>query len=364
MDDRIYQIALSQLQGIGPHKAKTLVSYLGSPEAVFTENESSISKIEGIGSLAAKSMNREYALEIAKRELDYVEREMVKVLFYKSENYPKKLKHCDDGPIVLFGKGRLDFDARNIAIVGTRKATSYGKKMVEELLIDLIDYDTQIVSGLAFGIDIHAHKEALKNNIPTVAVLGTGFENMHPTSHRSVAKEMEVNGGIITEFLSDSIVDPSNFPKRNRIVAGICDATIVVESADKGGSMITARLAMDYNRDVFAYPGNADKFSSSGCNSLIKSNKAMLMTSSEDLIKTMAWENENAFGSVQTNLFIELSNEEESLVEVLRTKGELDIDTLGFETGLTSSQMALNLLNLELKGAIQSLPGKKYKAIN
>ena len=364
MDDRLYQIALSQLQGIGPNKAKTLVSFLGSPEAVFSESESAISKIEGIGTIAARALNKEYALELAKRELEYVDKENIKVLFYKSEEYPKKLKHCDDGPIVLFGKGKLDFNARNIAIVGTRKATAYGKKMVEEFIEDIVDYDAQIISGLAFGIDIHAHKEALKHKIPTVAVLGTGFENMHPASHRVIAKEMEDQGGIITEFLSDSIVDPSNFPKRNRIVAGICDATIVVESADKGGSMITARLAMDYNRDVFAYPGNADKFTSTGCNELIKSNKAMLITSAEDLIKTMAWENENAFGSVQTNLFIELNQEEESLVDVLRKKGELDIDTLGFETGLTSSQMALNLLNLELKGAIQSLPGKKYKAIN
>lgn len=364
LDNRIYQIALSQLQGIGPKKAKILVSFLGSEEAVFKESTQALSKIEGIGTSIVRSLNREVAINLAKKEIDYIEKNSIRTIFYQDEEYPNKLRHCDDGPVVLFGKGKLDFNSRNIAIVGTRKATPYGKKMVDEFIEDLVDYDVQIISGLAFGIDIHAHKKSLEKKIPTIAVLGTGFDKLHPAEHRNIAVQMEQEGGIITEFLGESVVDASNFPKRNRIVAGISEATVVVESADKGGSMITARLAMDYNRDVFAFPGNADKFSSAGCNSLIKSNKAMLITSAEDVIKTMAWENENAFGSVQTNLFVELNPEEDKIVTALREKGELDIDNLGHSVGLTSSQMALHLLNLELKGAIEALAGKKYKAIN
>lgn len=362
MDAQVFQIALSLLNGIGPKRAKTLVKALGSAEDVFKIPEKKLLEINGINNSLIKGLNREEALVLAQREWEYIQRNNITLYYYLNDDYPSKLKHCVDGPIVLFGKGNLNFDHRNVAIVGTRKATAYGKKMVQECIAGLVEYDVQVISGLAYGIDIHAHQEALKNNVPTIAVLGTGFENLHPASHKQVAQDMINNGGgLLTEFLSDSIVDPSNFPKRNRIVAGMSSATIVVESAVKGGSMITAGLALDYNRDVFAYPGNADKHSSSGCNVLIKQNKAMLITSPEDIITTMGWDNRNAFGNVQTNLFVELNTEEQILVDILEAEGELDIDHLSYAAKMSSSNMALHLFNLELKGVISSLPGKRYR---
>lgn len=363
MEKRICEIALSLLSGIGPVKAKTLVSHVGSVEGIFKEKEKSLGLIPGIGTSIVKSLNRKECLERAEKELAFIEKYKLGFYYYQDENYPAKLKFCEDGPIVLFTKGNVNFKKKNVAIVGTRKATTYGKTITRELIAQLADQDIQIVSGLAYGIDIEAHKAALANNVPTLAVLGHGLDLIYPAAHKSTAKLMLENGGLVTEFLSNSAGDTSNFVKRNRIVAGLCDATVVIESAISGGSLITANMANDYNRDVFAFPGNVDQEYSKGCNSLIQHDKAHLITNASDLIKIMGWRQSEKSEPVQTQLFAELNDEEDKIVGVLRERGEVDIDNLSFASQMTSGILSMHLFNLELKGLVRVAPGKKYSLL-
>ena len=365
MHEKIYQIALGLLNGIGPKKAKLLAAYVGSVQGVFEEKTSVLAKVPGIGSHILKSINKNECLERAALEFEFIQKNGIEAHFYQDVTYPKKLTQCDDGPIVLFTKGNMDFNKRkNIAIVGTRKATAYGKEMTRQLIYDLKEYDVQIISGLAFGIDIAAHKAALDYDIPTMGVLAHGLDDLYPVSHKATAKKMAENGGgTVSEFLSGTIADPINFPKRNRIVAGICDATIVVESAQKGGSLITAGLANDYNRDVFAFPGNADKLSSVGCNYLIQKNRAHLITSAQDMIDILGWQDELQTAPIQTDLFTSFSDEEQKILSVLREKGTTQIDNLCHATSMSVSQLSVQLFNLEMKGAIRALSGKRYEFI-
>jgi len=365
MDEKVYQIALGLLNGIGPKKAKMLAAYVGSVQGVFEEKPSVLSKVPGIGTQFLKSINKEEALERAALEFEYIQKNEIKAHFYQDATYPKKLMQCDDGPIVLFTKGTMDFNKRkNIAVVGTRKATAYGKEMTRQLVKDLQDYDVQIISGLAFGIDIAAHRAALEFDIPTMGVLAHGLDDLYPVGHKSTARKMEENeGGIVSEFLSGTVADPKNFPKRNRIVAGICDATIVVESSQKGGSLITAGLANDYNRDVFAFPGNADKLSSVGCNYLIQKNRAHLITSAQDMIDILGWQDELQTSPVQTDLFTSFTPEEEKILTILRDKGTTQIDYLSHSAAMSVSLLSVQLFNLEMKGDIRALSGKRFEFI-
>jgi DNA processing protein len=364
MEKRIYQIALSLLSGVGPVKAKALVAHTGSAEAVFSETEKALGLIPGIGSSIVKSLNRKECLERAEQEILFTEKYGIDIYFYQDEKYPSKLKFCEDGPLVLFTKGNVNFNKKNVAIVGTRKATPYGKSLTKQLISDLADVDVQIVSGLAYGIDIEAHKAAMINNLSTLAVLGHGLDLIYPAAHKSIAKSMLDNGGLVTEFLSNCGGDTSNFVKRNRIVAGLCDATVVIESAVSGGSLITANLANDYNRDVFAFPGNVDQEYSKGCNFLIQQDKAHLITNASDLIKIMGWEqHEKISPAIQTQLFAELNDEEDKIVGVLRDKGEVDIDNLSYASEMTSSILSMHLFNLEMKGLVRVAPGKKYSLL-
>ncbi|MBK6951554.1 MAG: DNA-protecting protein DprA [Crocinitomicaceae bacterium] len=364
MEKRIYQIALSLLSGVGPVKAKALVAHVGSVEGVFKEREKALGLIPGIGSSIVKSLNRKECLERAEQEILFTEKYGIDIYFYQDEKYPSKLKYCEDGPLVLFTKGNVNFNKKNVAIVGTRKATPYGKAITKQLISDLTDLDVQIVSGLAYGIDIEAHKAAMSNNLSTLAVLGHGLDLIYPAAHKSIAKSMLENGGLVTEFLSNCGGDTSNFVKRNRIVAGLCDATVVIESAVSGGSLITANLANDYNRDVFAFPGNVDQEYSKGCNLLIQQDKAHLITSASDLIKTMGWEQSEKISPViQTQLFAELNDEEDKIVGVLRDQGEVDIDNLSYASEMTSSMLSMHLFNLEMKGLVRVAPGKKYSLL-
>lgn len=360
MEKRICEIALSLLSGIGPVKAKALVSKTGSAEAVFKESPRALKKIEGIGSNTIKQLNFKECLLRAERELNFIEKYKIGYYYYRDENYPTLLKNCEDGPIVLFTKGNVNFNKKNIAIVGTRKATHYGKNIVRDLIAQLAEYDVQIVSGLAYGIDIEAHKVSLSNDVSTLAVLGHGLDLIYPAAHKNVAKSMLEKGGLITEFVSKSPGDTSNFPKRNRVVAGLCEATIVIESAISGGSLITANLANEYNRDVFAFPGNIDQEFSKGCNDLIQRSKAHLITGASDLIKIMGWEEKEKPVTFQTALFAELNEDEDKIVTVIRDKENIDVDNLSFLAGMTSSVLSMHLFNLELKGLIRSLPGKRY----
>ncbi|MBK7130125.1 MAG: DNA-protecting protein DprA [Crocinitomicaceae bacterium] len=363
MEKRIFEIGLSLLNGVGPVKAKALVAHAGSAEAVFKESIRALSKIEGIGTITLRGLNRDECLLRAEKELSFIEKFQIGYYYYQDENYPAKLKFCDDSPIVLFSKGNVNFNHRNIAVVGTRKATNYGKTIVKDLVAQLKEYDVQIVSGLAYGIDIEAHRACLHHEMPTLAVLGHGLDLIYPAAHKNTAKQMLQNGGLITEFVSNSPGDTSNFPKRNRVVAGLCAATIVVESALSGGSLITAHLANDYNRDVFAFPGNVDQEYSKGCNYLIQQDKAHLITSAADLVRIMGWEEKEISAPVQPQLFPELSDEEDKIVGYLREKSETDIDNLSFGVQMTHGSLSMHLFNLELKGLVRCAPGKRYSLL-
>ncbi len=364
MEKRGYEIALGLLNGIGPKRAKSLVSYIGSVEGVFKEKAGAMSKIPGIGSILANNLNRKASLLRAEQELKFIEKNKIQLYFYKDENYPRQLTNCDDSPIMLYGLGNLDFNKRKkIAVVGTRKASAYGRQMTKNLVHDLIDFDVQIISGLAYGIDISAHKAALEFKQPTIGVLAHGLDRVYPQAHQSIARQMLKNGGLITEFLSETTPDKENFPKRNRIVAGMCDAVVVVESSQKGGSLITAGLANDYNRDVFSFPGNADRSSSVGCNYLIQKNRAHLITCAQDLIEIMGWQDQKITAPVQTNLFTKLSLEEDTIVKILQEKGTINIDDLSHFSQFMTSKLSVQLFNLEMKGVIRSLPGKMYEFV-
>jgi DNA processing protein len=359
-EERVYQVALSLLAGVGPIKAKALVAKVGSPEGVFKEKDRLLGLVPGIGLATVRGMGRKAALLRAEEEIPFLEKYKIDLYYYQDKKYPAKLKFCDDGPVVLFSKGNVNFNKKNVAIVGTRKATPYGKKLTRELIEDLSSLDIQVVSGLAYGIDIEAHRAALDNELSTLAVMGLGLDIIYPAAHKATAKAMLKNGGLVTEYLSRTAGDTSNFPRRNRIVAGLCDAVVIIESGVSGGSLITANLANDYNRDVFAFPGNVDQEFSRGCNNLIRLDKAHLITSADDLVKIMGWEMEEKITEIQAQLFTELTDDEEKIVNVIREKSDIDIDSLSFATSMVSSILSMNLFNLEMKGIVRCAPGKRY----
>ena len=363
MQNKLYEIALSLIPKIGPIKAKTLVSEIGSAEGIFKESKENLSKISGVGSFFLKDFNPKDCLLRAERELKFMDKNNVEARYYKDQNYPKKLKEAIDSPLLIFTKGNLDFNRKNVAIVGTRKATAYGKSITNKFVHDLVDHNVNIVSGLAFGIDIEAHKAALQYDIPTIGVFARGLDNISPAPHRIIANDMLEKGGWVTEFLSETPGDPSFFVKRNRIVAGICETTLIVESGQKGGSLITAGLANDYNRDVFAFPGNIDKESSKGTNLLIQKNRAHLVTCAQDMIDILGWQEKQKENVFQTNLFLDLTDDEQKIIDILKDKGSLHIDALNDLAKMSISVMSVQLFNLEMKGAIRALAGKRYEAI-
>lgn len=360
MDNRIYQIALSALPGIGPANSKLLLETIGDLEGVFKESTKNLEKIEGFKPGLLSNINRDKTLIRAEQELEFIEQNQVQLYYFEDVNFPKILNNCEDAPIVLYALGKVNFNQKNISIVGTRKSTSYGKKMCEELVKDLASNEVQIISGLAHGIDKVAHEAAIRNNLPTIGVLGHGLDSMYPAAHRPLAKRMLENGGLVTEFMSGVPGDPGNFPKRNRIVAGLSLATVVVESSESGGSMITANLAFDYNREVFAFPGNVDRNTSSGCNNLIKRSKAHIITSAEDMMKILDWELIEKEAESHQELFDDLTETERVVFDLFLEHKSLNADDLAISTGMTSADLSVHLFNLEMKGAINSLPGKRY----
>ena len=360
-----YQIALTLVPGIGAVLGKTLVSYCGSPEAVFREKKSRLEKIPGIGPVGAESIVNCDVMSRAEQEVEFIQKHKIATYFFTEDNYPHRLKHCDDSPLILYykGNGNLNHE-RMLAVVGTRNATEYGKKICEEIIAHLASLGVCIVSGLAYGVDICAHKAALKNNLSTVAVLAHGLDKIYPGAHRSTAKKMLDAGGLLTEFMTNTKPDRENFPSRNRIVAGMCDAVLVVESAIKGGALITANIADSYNRDVFCIPGRADDEYSAGCNYLIKSNKAALVESAEDIAYQLGWadkKNPEKKKPSQLAIFNELKDDEKMLVGLLQENGKLAIDSICLRSKMPLSKVSSSLLTLEFQGIVRSLPGKVYE---
>ena len=362
----LYHIALTAIPNIGNITAKKLIAYCGGVEAVFTEKKSALEKIPGIGVVNASRIldHKSESLVLAKQELEFIEKNNINALCFYDELFPKRLSHCEDGPIVLFSKGDFDYNAQKvISIVGTRKATDYGKDFCEQLLENLKPHNPLIVSGLAFGVDICAHKAALNNNLPTIGVAAHGLDRLYPSQHKSVADQMLGNGGLVSEFLSGTKPDRENFPKRNRIVAGLADAIIVIESSKKGGSLITAELGNSYNRDVFALPGRITDTQSEGCNALIKQNKAHLLQSFKDLEYIMGWEAKTPKNNQQAQLFVELNPEEQLIFDLLKEQDKTNIDDLALKAKLPMSKTASLLLEMEFNNLVKSLPGKMYKVV-
>ncbi len=361
----LYQLALALVPNIGDVQAKILINHFGDAESIFKAKKGELEKIDGIGSIRAKSIKDFNDFTIAEKEIIFIEKFKIQTLFLKDKVYPKRLLNCYDSPAVLFYKGSADLNApKVIGIVGTRSNTDYGKTVTEKLVKDLGEMNVTIISGLAFGIDSIAHKAALKNSLPTVGVVGHGLDKIYPSENTLLAKEMvKQNGGILTEFFSGTKPDKHNFPLRNRLVAGLCDATVVVETDIKGGSMITAKLADAYNRDVFAMPGKTTDKKSSGCNFLIRNNKAILLSDAEELIEVMGWKEKKVKTKKQKELFIELSADERQIIDMLREKEVIHIDELNIRSGLSSSAVAAAILNMELQGVVGSMPGKMYKML-
>lgn len=362
----LYQLALTLVPNIGDVHAKTLINHFGDAESVFKAKLSILEKIEGIGTVRAESIRQFDDFKEAEKEIAFIEKYKIKTLFLTDEAYPKRLLNCYDSPTLLFYKGSADLNASKIvAIVGTRKYTDYGKDFTENLVKDLSAQNILIVSGLAFGIDAIAHKAAIKNDLPTVGVVGHGLDKMYPPENANIARDMvKAGGGILTEFFSGTIPDKHNFPLRNRIVAALSDATIVVETDIKGGSMITANLADAYNRDVFAVPGRTTDKKSSGCNHLIKNNKGILLTDAQELLEVMGWaEKKKHKAKKQREIFIEMTAEERAVVQLLQEKEAVHIDEINLKSGLSSSSAAAAILNLELQNVIASMPGKMYRLL-
>ncbi|MCE1202031.1 MAG: DNA-processing protein DprA [Bacteroidia bacterium] len=361
-DQLLYKIALTLIPGIGDVLGKKLVAYCGGPEAVFNEKKRQLEKIPGIGPAALHNLLNHKDFKKAEEEIEFIERNNIQPLFYLDKAYPKRLQHCADSPLMLYYKGNTDLNAAQVVgVVGTRNATEYGRQLCDQLVEGLMQSNVLIVSGLAYGIDTSAHRAALRHALPTVGVLGHGLDRIYPHSNKSLSEKMLNQGGLLTEFTSGTTPDKENFPRRNRIVAGMIDALVVVESGRKGGALITAEIAASYNRDVFAFPGRINDPFSEGCNQLIRTNKAALIRSAEDLIYSMGWDNKVQVQAAQTRLFRDFSHEEQQLLDSFNGEKESGIDDIMLRSGFPASKLAGLLLALEFDGVVTALPGKRYR---
>ncbi len=356
----LWAVGLTLLPGIGNITAKRLIAFCGGLEGVYRQTPSSLQRIPGIGPGLSRALSQGQALRLAESEMAFIRKEQIRILVYLDQHYPERLKMCEDGPVVLYVKGAGGLECRrNVAVVGTRKATDYGRECTRKLVQGLAGKVDQVISGLAYGIDAEAHKSALDNGIPTFAVLAHGLDHLYPAVHRKLAGRMLEKGGLITEFASGSLPDREHFPRRNRIIAGMCDATIVVEAAEKGGALITADLADSYNRDVFALPGRTNDPMSSGCLKLIRSQKAGLISSAEDVLYDMNWDEEKASSGHQTSLFPGTNPLAEGIWDILTECRSLD--ELQPESGLSQGRLRALLLEMELEGWVEAIPGNRWR---
>jgi DNA processing protein len=363
-DDLVYKVAITLIPGIGDVHGKKLVSYCGGVAAVFREKKQSLLKIPGVGEALASGILKKDYLVKAEKEVKFMQRYRVVPLFYLDEGYPARLRHCEDGPMMLYVMGkRLPERPQVLSVVGTRRPTAYGQEMVVQIVTGMADLDILIVSGLAYGIDTAAHRASLAAGLPTAAVLAHGLDNLYPFVNKPLAEKIMENGCLVTEFPSGTKLNKDYFPRRNRVIAGLSDATLVVESAEKGGALITAEIALSYNRDVFTLPGRVGDPKSSGCNRLIKNNKAALVEGSADIRQQMNWDRFNSRPAIQHGLFNEFTDDEKKIWDILAAKGEADIDTIYLNSGFSASKVAALLLKLEFDGMIVCFPGKRYKAL-
>ena len=363
-ENLFHLLALLRVDGVGDIMAKKLLIHFGTAQNVLNAKAAQLAAIDGVGSVLLKKLKDQSIYEKAKREVTFIQENNIEVLCFMDEKYPDRLKHCIDGPVLLFSAGNIDLKNRKIiSIVGTRQITSYGMEFCRKLIEDLAPLDPIIVSGFAYGVDIVAHQLAMDHDLQTIGVLAHGLNQIYPKTHKKYMAKMELNGGFLTEFWSSSNPDKENFVRRNRIVAGMTEATIVIESADRGGSLITANMANDYNRDVFAVPGRTTDKYSMGCNNLIKTQKANLLTSAADLIYNLNWDIVKETKAIQKQLFVILDPDEQKVYDYLLKTGKEVMDIIAIQCDFPIFRISGLLLNMELKGVIRPLPGKMFEAI-
>lgn len=362
--DLVYKIALTQIPGIGSVLAKSLIGYCGGVREVFQKSREFLKKAPGVGDVLSLNIKNFKDFSKAEEEVKFIEKNNIRAVFFLDKDYPVRLKNIPDCPILLYVRGNENLSPEKcIAIVGTRKMTEYGKQFINQFIEDIAPYNPTIISGLAYGVDIWAHKQCLKHGVDTFGVVAHGMDRIYPALHSNIARDMVAsNGAVITEYTSGTNPDREHFPMRNRIVAGLVDAVIVVESAASGGSLITAELANQYNRDVLAVPGSIGEKYSAGCNYLIKNHKASLLQGVQDVVRQLNWDVKIEKNN-QRQLFVELSDNEQKLVDLIRESKEMGIDQLMALSGMASSLLAMTLLELEMKNCITSLPGKRYQTI-
>lgn len=369
-DDTLkYKIGITLIKGIGCNLAKNLIAYMGSVEGVFKEKQKNLAKIPGIGNVLSQEIVSQDVLVRAEKEIEFILKNKIQTTYFTDRDYPFRLKECPDSPIMLYSKGNCELNnGKFIGIVGTRNATETGKENCKKLISDLAasQPNSVIVSGLAYGVDICAHKAALDAGLSTIGVIGHGLDRIYPATHRPTAVKMLEQGALLTEYLSGTNPDRQNFVQRNRIIAGMCDAVVVVESAIKGGALITAELANEYNRDVFAFPGRVNDEWSAGCNILIKNNKSSLIESADDILRFMNWEKQESGSAttIQTALFLDLSDEEQEIVGILRQNTDgIQLNELAIQLEKPVSKISSMLLKMEFKGVVKCLPGNLYKIV-
>ena len=357
-------LTLQRVPNLGDSSIKKLLHHCGSAAAILAEKKQNLLKIDGIGTVKIKELHDTAHRYAAESELKFIYKNSIKTLAFTDTEYPERLKHCIDGPVLLFTRGTMNLTKRRIiSIVGTRKVTTQGIAMVKELMEGLAVLNPLIVSGYAYGVDITAHQEAMKHGLQTVGVLAHGLDQIYPKAHKKYMADMERNGGFITDFWSSDPFDRKNFLGRNRIIAGISEATIVIESAAKGGSLVTADIANSYNRDVFAVPGRPGDNQSLGCNTLIKQQKAHLLTSVADLVYMLNWDLEEDLKPVQKQLFVELDDQEREIYMFLKENGKEQLDLIALRCDMPTFKTAGLLINMELKGVVRPLPGKLFELV-
>lgn len=361
---KLYEIALTLIQGVGDVVGKKLVAYCGGAEAVFCETKKALTKIPNITESIVDNIMSPNVLKRAEEEIKFVEKNEITPLFYLDSQYPKRLQHCHDSPMLLYYKGKADLNApKVVGVVGTRNISDYGKYVTENVIEELYADNVLIVSGLAYGVDAAAHRAALKYDLATVGVLGHGMQTVYPAENRKLSQKMLEKGGVLTEFISGTKPDRENFPQRNRIVAGMVDCLLVVESALKGGAMITAEIANSYDREVFAVPGRVGDIYSEGCNHLIKINKANLLTNAADIRYIMRWDVDTKVVAKQMRMFRDFSEDEKKIMDVFGNNRTVHLDDIIVGSELPPSKIASVLLSLEFDGILTALPGKRYQKL-
>ena len=358
-------LTLQKAKGVGDVIAKKLIAHCGSAQNLFSEKKGNVAKINGVGNAKIQHLFDKKNKVLAEQELNHILKNNVSYCYYQDDNYPSKLKHCIDGPILLFSDGQINLNKQPIiSIVGTRKMTLYGRDFIDTLMEEIAPYNPVIVSGFAYGVDITAQKAAIKNELQTIGVLAHGFDKIYPKSHKKYISEVNANGGFYTEFWHNDEPLREHFLQRNRIVAGMSDATVIIESAQKGGSLVTADIANSYSRDVFAVPGKTTDLLSRGCNDLIRRNKAGILTSPRDLIDAMNWElKQESAKSIQPQLFLDLPEEEQLIYDFLLKNNKQHLDSVALECGLPVYKLATLLFNMEMKGIMRPLPGKLFEVV-